>query len=109
MGVPPAASPDVRARQKSDEWATIFEEGLRLLEQVPDVKPGMERWAGLVALSPAIDRGFASGKGRPLSRALFGLESKLGVFATRIGLEGLRQALYRRGLYPRGTVERAAG
>jgi len=106
----PAASPDALAEAEQKRWNEMFEGSLRaLVEQMPAIEEPMRQFAKAMAFRPVLERRIASGKGRPVSRVLFVLQSKLGILASRIGLDGLGRALYQRGLYPRGSVGRSSG
>lgn len=105
-----AKTPDANAREEAEQWGRLWEVFVgALVEKVPGVNDALLRQRNLVVAHRQLQRKTELDRRSAVARFLSALLGGVAMALNRAGFVGAAQSLYKRALYPAGTVGREAG
>jgi hypothetical protein len=103
----PADSPDVGAKNESEQWEELWKTwSALLLEQVPDLMDKVNRRHRLIVAGHSVATSLQCKRGKPLQRIAAAVLSRLAIGLGRLGIADIPERLYALSLYPKGSVGR---
>ena len=105
-----AQQPDTNAKNEAEGWGKLWEVFFNTLtEMVPEVEGPLQRKKNLLVAQKQLERKIKHDDGSRGASFASGAMSNLAIRLHRIGFTNLASSLYRRALYPSGTVGRVGG
>lgn len=106
----PAQAPDTRAQTETDAWERLWDVfSQTLVDKVPEIKEQLRRKKDLLISQRLLQQKLQQDRGNPAAALAASMMGRLAIALNRLGCGGIARRLYKRALYPSGTVGRAQG